>query len=36
MMYMSPGDNDELRRELDDLKQEIRELKEKVGDRSDG
>jgi C-terminal processing protease CtpA/Prc len=36
MMYMGPGDNDELRRELNDLKQEIRELKEKVGDRSDG
>jgi membrane-associated protease RseP (regulator of RpoE activity) len=36
MMYMSPGDNDELRRELNDLKQEIRELKEKVGNRSDG
>jgi predicted metalloprotease with PDZ domain len=35
-MNMNPGDNDELRRELDDLKQEIRELKEKVGDRSDG
>ncbi len=35
-VYVSPGNRDELRRELDDLKQEIQELKEQLEDRNDG
>lgn len=35
-VYVSPGNRDELRRELDDLKQQIQELKEQLEDKNDG
>jgi len=35
-VYVTPGNRDELRRELDDLKQQIQELKEQLEDKNDG
>jgi len=32
----TPGDRDEMRRELDDLKQQLKELKQQMNDRNDG